>query len=390
MAEQNSEQNKRIRVRCESCGNEYRLSPDNMGRKAKCGCGHIFVVAGSGKDKKDERKLKEARQAPASVNEKVILPFGPWLDIAGIALVGLILIMAFFVPASLEEFVQRHTGFAAFLVVSYCFFAAWMYFDIKRLRSMGAKIGKNGPIIWVACFLAAFAVACGVIPTYLILRRIRWKRQILAAVQERMAQESGAHGQTVVETWPKEKEVPKISGLAIGSLVSGILLLPTAGLTVIPGLILGIIGLRQIRRSCGAIKGKGIAVTGVVLSSIGSVLVLLVIILTSISLSRERRKSLNTSPVRIQLLFEAVEKGQRQGIEDFVAKGGNLNTKNKEGLTALHVAVLNRQEAIVELLIASGADVNAKDVSGETPLRYALDENLEDIADILRKRGAKE
>ncbi len=44
MTGQNSKQNKRIRVCCESCGKEYHLTPDSIGKKAKCACGRIFVV----------------------------------------------------------------------------------------------------------------------------------------------------------------------------------------------------------------------------------------------------------------------------------------------------------------------------------------------------------
>ena len=44
MAERQPEQAKHIRVTCDSCGKAYRVSSQSIGRKAKCRCGHIFVM----------------------------------------------------------------------------------------------------------------------------------------------------------------------------------------------------------------------------------------------------------------------------------------------------------------------------------------------------------
>ena len=58
----------------------------------------------------------------------------------------------------------------------------------------------------------------------------------------------------------------KISGLAIASLVAGIFGLCTAGLGGIAGLILGIVALRRIGRSGGALRGRGLAIAGLIVS----------------------------------------------------------------------------------------------------------------------------
>jgi formylglycine-generating enzyme required for sulfatase activity len=58
----------------------------------------------------------------------------------------------------------------------------------------------------------------------------------------------------------------KTSGLAVASLVTGILGLCTAGLGGIAGLILGIFALRKIGRSGGALRGRGLAIAGLVVS----------------------------------------------------------------------------------------------------------------------------
>jgi hypothetical protein len=58
----------------------------------------------------------------------------------------------------------------------------------------------------------------------------------------------------------------KTSGLAIASLVAGMLGLCTAGLASIVGLILGITALKRIGRSGGALRGRGLAIAGLIVS----------------------------------------------------------------------------------------------------------------------------
>src|ERR1700733_11364469 len=55
---------------------------------------------------------------------------------------------------------------------------------------------------------------------------------------------------------------PKTSGLAVTSLVLGILGMFTCGLTALFGLILGIIALVKARNSRGALGGNGLALAG--------------------------------------------------------------------------------------------------------------------------------
>jgi prepilin-type processing-associated H-X9-DG protein len=58
------------------------------------------------------------------------------------------------------------------------------------------------------------------------------------------------------------------SGLAIASLVLGLVGLFTCGLTAIVGLILGIVSLSQIKKSNGTITGQGIALAGTIVSAL--------------------------------------------------------------------------------------------------------------------------
>jgi len=63
--------------------------------------------------------------------------------------------------------------------------------------------------------------------------------------------------------------VKKTSGLAIASLVLGIVGPCTVGLGSIIGLILGIVGLVKIGKSAGAKGGRGLAIAGIVVSAAG-------------------------------------------------------------------------------------------------------------------------
>jgi len=56
----------------------------------------------------------------------------------------------------------------------------------------------------------------------------------------------------------------KTSGLAIAALVCGIVGLCTAGLGGIAGIILGIVAMAKVNRSAGQLKGKGLAIGGII------------------------------------------------------------------------------------------------------------------------------
>ncbi len=73
-------------------------------------------------------------------------------------------------------------------------------------------------------------------------------------------------GLTTAEAGAVAAPVPvKTCGLAIAALVLGILSFFSCGLAIIPALICGIIALVKISSSQGCLKGKGMAITGIVL-----------------------------------------------------------------------------------------------------------------------------
>jgi ankyrin repeat protein len=66
----------------------------------------------------------------------------------------------------------------------------------------------------------------------------------------------------------------------------------------------------------------------------------------------------------------------------------NVQAGDAHASHSSHTVKGNRQ--IVELLIARGADVHAKDKEGQTALSLAIRHNFVEIAEILREAGAKE
>jgi prepilin-type processing-associated H-X9-DG protein len=75
-------------------------------------------------------------------------------------------------------------------------------------------------------------------------------------------------------------EPAKSSGMAIASLILGILGFCTAGLTAVLGLVFGLVALSQIRRSQGALKGRGFALAGSIVSGVAMLLIPIVVALT--------------------------------------------------------------------------------------------------------------
>lgn len=88
-------------------------------------------------------------------------------------------------------------------------------------------------------------------------------------------------------------ENAKISGSAIASLVCGVIGFFTAGLAGIAGLILGIVGLNKIRKSAGQLKGEGLAIAGIAVSSTAIIVIpiLVAILLPALSNARQMARS---------------------------------------------------------------------------------------------------
>jgi prepilin-type processing-associated H-X9-DG protein len=75
---------------------------------------------------------------------------------------------------------------------------------------------------------------------------------------------------------------PKTSGLAIASLVCGIIGPCTLGLASLIGIILGIVGLVKIGNAGGAVRGKGLAIAGIVLGGLGIFILPVILLMAAI------------------------------------------------------------------------------------------------------------
>jgi hypothetical protein len=69
-------------------------------------------------------------------------------------------------------------------------------------------------------------------------------------------------------TTPFPGVVPRTSGLAISSLILGILGIITCGISSLVGIILGSVALAQIKKSGGQLKGEGLAIAGLCVSGL--------------------------------------------------------------------------------------------------------------------------
>jgi prepilin-type processing-associated H-X9-DG protein len=84
----------------------------------------------------------------------------------------------------------------------------------------------------------------------------------------------------------------KTSSLAIWSLVLGIVGLPLCGLGTIAGLVLGILAIVKINQSAGALKGRGLAIAGIVISSIALLVLPAAMLLPALARAKGRAQSI--------------------------------------------------------------------------------------------------
>ncbi len=88
------------------------------------------------------------------------------------------------------------------------------------------------------------------------------------------------------------------------------------------------------------------------------------------------------------ILFSALMNRDKDLAMLLIAKGADVNAKDSRGATPLHWAMWVGEKEIAELLIAKGADVNATDGSNTTPLTWASQRGLGEIGALLVAHGA--
>lgn len=91
---------------------------------------------------------------------------------------------------------------------------------------------------------------------------------------------------------------------------------------------------------------------------------------------------------RAESLPLAAKLGQRAVVEELLATGTDVNTRDDWGATALHWAAVTGEGDITRTLIDEGADVNAKTQDGSLPLHWAAFLGEPDIVEFLLEAGA--
>jgi ankyrin repeat protein len=87
-------------------------------------------------------------------------------------------------------------------------------------------------------------------------------------------------------------------------------------------------------------------------------------------------------------LFYATSIGSQDLLQHLLEAKGDINTRTKDGMTALHVAITCGHEPLVSLLLEAGADVNAENNAGETPLHKAVNRGKQKLIRQLLDAGA--
>lgn len=75
------------------------------------------------------------------------------------------------------------------------------------------------------------------------------------------------------------------------------------------------------------------------------------------------------------LLHIAVARGDREGVEAALAAGAPTGLLAQDGLTPMHWALVNPDDAMLQLLVDRGASVDARSAQGATPLMNAVQRN---------------
>ncbi len=168
--------------------------------------------------------------------------------------------------------------------------------------------------------------------------------------------------QAVAQGIPLAAMEPKTCGLAIASLVTGILSLFCSFFMAIPAIICGIIALVKIGKSNGQLKGNGLAIAGIAVPAVLSLVVV---------------------PLMLAILMPALSKTK------MIAQRVVCST-NMQGLSTAMVVYMNdsdekypTQDQWCDLLMQE-ADVSAKSfqcpLDPEGSFSYAINENLYKIA----------
>ena len=93
--------------------------------------------------------------------------------------------------------------------------------------------------------------------------------------------------------------------------------------------------------------------------------------------------------VQIDSLHDAATWGDLDQLKGLIAKGTDINARDKEGNTPLMLAASTGHKAIADLLVAEGARIDAKNNKRNTALHGAAAAGHTTVADLLIAKGAE-
>jgi uncharacterized protein len=100
--------------------------------------------------------------------------------------------------------------------------------------------------------------------------------------------------------------------------------------------------------------------------------------------------NVNTQGARWLPLTYATTSGRTPVVEALIKAGADVNAREtRTGLSPLEYAAALGNIPVIEALVKAGADVNARDKDGTTALTLALKEHHPAAAETLRKAGAR-
>ncbi|KAL6992342.1 hypothetical protein U1Q18_010450 [Sarracenia purpurea var. burkii] len=91
---------------------------------------------------------------------------------------------------------------------------------------------------------------------------------------------------------------------------------------------------------------------------------------------------------RVRLMYLANE-GDLEGIKELLESATDVNYRDIDDRTALHIAGCQGFTDVAEFLLENGAEVDPKDRWGSTPLADAIHYKNHDVIKLLEKHGAK-
>lgn len=91
-----------------------------------------------------------------------------------------------------------------------------------------------------------------------------------------------------------------------------------------------------------------------------------------------------------ELLLELARNGvdYKDIIRFLLKSGADIDSRDSEGNTPLHIAIIGGHRVLARQLITRSADVNIKNSAGKTPLQLAIESGNETIIKLLKQYGA--